>query len=139
VSEEALALARRNFARTGFDSRIGTLRTDWFAGLRGSLFDAIVSNPPYIPSAVIDTLEPCVRDFEPRLALDGGPDGLAAYRILFSRGGEHLKPGGFIACEIGCDQGEAVCAIARQEGFLPGVSRDYAGLDRIVIAYRKDI
>ncbi len=138
VSEEALALARRNLARLGLTDRTETLLTDWFEGLSGRLFDAIVSNPPYIPTAVIDTLEPCVRDFEPRLALDGGPDGLAAYRVLFTRGKEHLASGGFIACEIGSDQGEAVCAIARSQGFLPELGKDYAGLDRTVIAGKKD-
>ncbi len=71
-------------------------------------FDIIVSNPPYIPSAVIDGLEPEVKDHEPRMALDGAEDGLYFYRILAQQSGRYLKEGGFIYFEIGCDQAEAV-------------------------------
>ena len=76
VSEEALAVARDNAARLGLADRIALLRGDWSGGLAGSEFDLVVSNPPYIASPVIETLDPEVRDYEPRIALDGGPDGL---------------------------------------------------------------
>src|SRR5690348_15359689 len=77
VSEEALAVARDNAASLGLAGRVALLRGDWTAGLGDASFDLVVSNPPYIASAVIETLEPEVRDHEPRLALEGGPDGLA--------------------------------------------------------------
>jgi release factor glutamine methyltransferase len=85
VSEEALAVARDNAASLGLNTRVALLRGDWTAGLGDEGFDLVVSNPPYIATDVIDTLEPEVRDHEPRLALDGGADGLDAYRLLRRR------------------------------------------------------
>ena len=80
-------------------------------------FDVIVSNPPYIPSEVIEGLEPEVRDHEPRLALDGEADGLKFYRILAERSMAYLKPGGKIYMEIGFDQGKDVSELFEQAGF----------------------
>ncbi|MFN3377774.1 MAG: methyltransferase, partial [Burkholderiaceae bacterium] len=82
ASSEALAVARENAANLDLNNRAALLHGDWTTGLGGDSFDLVVSNPPYIPTAVIDTLEPEVRDHEPRLALDGGADGLDAYREL---------------------------------------------------------
>src|SRR5690606_12692366 len=76
VSEEALAVARDNAAALGLEGRAAFLRTDWTSGLSGDAFDLVVSNPPYIPSRDIQALDPEVRDHDPRLALDGGADGL---------------------------------------------------------------
>lgn len=96
-------------------------------------FDVIVSNPPYIPSAVIEELEPEVRDHEPRGALDGTADGLYFYRILAEECAKHLTPGGHVYFEIGCDQGMAVKELLDNHGFKDTrVIQDLAGKDRVV-------
>lgn len=100
------------------------------------VFDLIVSNPPYITSAVVETLAPEVRDFDPRLALDGGPDGLAPYRVIAAEAGNWLKPGGWVLVEIGYDQGAPVSALLLEAGFEDvAVHRDLNGLDRVVAAH----
>nr|WP_299731385.1 peptide chain release factor N(5)-glutamine methyltransferase [Devosia sp.] len=100
------------------------------------LFDLIISNPPYITSAVVETLAPEVRDFDPRLALDGGPDGLAPYRIIAAEAARYLSPGGRVLVEIGYDQGAAVTALFVAAGFgNVAVHRDLAGLDRVISAH----
>jgi release factor glutamine methyltransferase len=99
-------------------------------------FDLIISNPPYITSAVIETLAPEVRDFDPRLALDGGPDGLAPYRVIAAQSASWLKPGGWVLVEIGHDQGAEVSALFLEAGFEGvEVHRDLSGLDRVVGAH----
>lgn len=99
-------------------------------------FDLIVSNPPYITSAVVETLAPEVKDFDPRLALDGGPDGLAPYRIIAAQAAAWLKPGGWVLVEIGHDQGAAVSALFLEAGFEDvSVHRDLNALDRVVAAH----
>ena len=96
-------------------------------------FDVIVSNPPYIPSKVIETLMPEVRDHEPIKALDGKEDGLYFYRRITEESVAYLKPGGYLLYEIGHDQGEAVSSYMRENGFDEiEVIRDLAGLDRVV-------
>ncbi|HWW24677.1 MAG TPA: peptide chain release factor N(5)-glutamine methyltransferase [Caulobacter sp.] len=116
VSEEALAVARENAANLGLAGRTALLRGDWTNGLGDDSFDLVVSNPPYIATDVIETLEPEVRDHEPRLALDGGPDGLDAYRVLTGEILRVLKPGAMFAVEIGYDQSDAVETLFRQAG-----------------------
>ena len=119
------------------------LRSDMFSALAertedGKLkkYDVIVSNPPYIPSAVVDELEPEVRDYEPRIALDGTADGLRFYRILAEESVHYLKPGGRIYLEIGYDQGESVPALLAAAGFQDiTVIRDFGGNDRVVAAH----
>lgn len=119
------------------------LRSDMFSALAertedGALkrYDVIVSNPPYIPSAVVDELEPEVRDYEPRIALDGTADGLRFYRILGEESVHYLKPGGRIYLEIGYDQGERVPALLAAAGFQDiTVIRDFGGNDRVVAAH----
>ena len=99
-------------------------------------FDLIVSNPPYITSAVVETLAPEVKDFDPRLALDGGPDGLAPYRVIASEASAWLRPGGWVLVEIGYDQGSAVSALFIEAGFADvSIHRDLNGLDRVVGAH----
>ncbi|MET3928100.1 release factor glutamine methyltransferase [Devosia sp. 2618] len=99
-------------------------------------FNLIVSNPPYITSAVVETLSPEVKDFDPRLALDGGPDGLAPYRIIAAQAKTWLKPGGWLMVEIGYDQGAAVCALFVETNLEDvAVHRDLNGLDRVVVAH----
>ncbi|HEY8002993.1 MAG TPA: peptide chain release factor N(5)-glutamine methyltransferase [Phenylobacterium sp.] len=94
ISEEALAVARDNAANLGLAGRLALLRGDWTEGLGADSFDLVVANPPYIASDVIETLEPEVRDHEPRLALEGGADGLDHYRRLAPEILRVLKPGG---------------------------------------------
>lgn len=116
VSEEALAVARENAANLDLAGRVALLRGDWTNGLGDDGFDLVVSNPPYIATEVIETLEPEVRDHEPRLALDGGPDGLDAYRFLAGEILRVLKPGAMFAVEIGYDQSQAVETLFKQAG-----------------------
>ena len=116
VSEDALAVARDNAAQLGLEPRTALLRTDWTAGLGDASFDLVVSNPPYIPTADIETLQPEVRNHDPRLALDGGPDGLEAYRELAPEMLRVLRPGGMFAVEVGIGQAPDVEALFRAAG-----------------------
>ncbi len=138
VSEEALAVARDNAAGLGLAGRVAFLRSDWTALLEAGTFDLVVSNPPYIASEVLETLEPEVRDHEPRLALEGGPDGLDHYRLLAPEILRVLKPGGQFAVEIGYDQKLAVQDLFREAGAL-GVHTmpDLANRDRVVAGVKK--
>ena len=133
LSEAALAVAQANAARTGLGARARFARGRWGEGLAEAEFDLLVSNPPYIRAAEIETLEPEVRDHEPRLALDGGPDGLDAYRDLAPEIKRLLRPGGGFALEIGWDQAEAVSALCREAGLsVEGVRKDLGDRDRVV-------
>lgn len=127
ISAKALAIAEKNADRYGVADRITFLRADLLSEnpLHDTRFDAIVSNPPYIVSEVIDTLAPEVL-CEPRLALDGGEDGLTFYRRIFSEFKRNVKDGGFLLCEIGYDQGEIMKA-----HFGCIVKKDYSGNDRV--------
>ncbi len=117
ISFEALAVARENATNLDLDGRATFLRTEWASGFADQSFDLVVSNPPYIPSGDIPGLDPEVRDHDPILALDGGPDGLEAYRQLAPEIKRILKAGGVFAVEIGWDQGEAVKALFDAQGF----------------------
>jgi release factor glutamine methyltransferase len=117
ISFEALAVARENATNLDLDGRATFLRTEWAAGFADHSFDLVVSNPPYIPSDDIPGLDPEVREHDPILALDGGPDGLVAYRELAPEIRRILKPGGVFAVEIGWDQGDAVKALFVEAGF----------------------
>ena len=133
VSEEALAVARENAANLDLNNRAVFLRTDWTAGLSDDAFDLVVSNPPYIPSKDIETLDPEVRDHDPRLALDGGEDGLDAYRLLAPEIRRILKTEGIFAVEIGWHQAAAVRALFEAAGFEDvKVVKDLAGRDRVI-------
>ncbi|HWO41218.1 MAG TPA: peptide chain release factor N(5)-glutamine methyltransferase [Candidatus Eisenbacteria bacterium] len=138
VSVEALALARGNAWRHGVDGRIHFLQGDLWEALDGvdRRFDLIVSNPPYVPSAEIDRLEPEVSRWEPRLALDGGIDGLDFYRRMVSCAHARLAPGGVLALEIGADMGAPVVSLfqASKRYREVKVVCDYAGRDRVVVA-----
>jgi release factor glutamine methyltransferase len=140
VSEEALAVARENAANLGLAGRTALLRGDWTFGLGDESFDLVVSNPPYIASRVIDDLDPEVRDYDPRLALDGGADGLDAYRSLAPEILRVLKPGGRFAVEIGFDQKVAVEALFREAGAADVVTvRDLGDRDRVVAGAKKPL
>lgn len=136
VSEAALAVARANAARLGLSERVTLQRGDWTDGLEGA-FDLILSNPPYIPSADIDTLDPEVARWEPRLALDGGPDGLDAYRAIIAALPRLLAPTGAFALEVGRGQANAVRALAEAQGLQTTTPRmDLAGIPRVVAGKR---
>lgn len=137
LSERALEAARQNAVRHGVAERLELLAGPWFDPLgRDRRFDLIVSNPPYIESRVIDGLQREVRDFDPRLALDGGADGLSAYRAIFAGAPHHLEPGGTLILEIGADQAKTVATLARESGFLTmRLEKDLAGLDRALVLH----
>jgi release factor glutamine methyltransferase len=137
VSFEALAVAKENAANLGLAGRASFLRTEWGDGLAPGSFDLVVSNPPYIPTAVIPTLDPEVREHDPLLALDGGPDGLDAYRALAPQILALLRPGRPFAVEIGYDQSESVQALFVAAGAV-GVktTQDLARRDRVVSGFR---
>ena len=137
LSKEALKVAERN-ART-HQVPIRFFQGDLFSALPQSeekTFDVITSNPPYIPTAVIATLEPEVREHEPMMALDGTEDGLKFYRQIAKEAGSWLKLGGSIYLEIGYDQGEAVSGLLKDAGFTNvRVVKDLPGKDRVVCGY----
>ncbi len=149
ISKEALTIARENGRRLlghgGEDllqetsaeaSECVFVQGDLFEGTEG-VFDMIISNPPYIPSGVIETLAPEVRDHEPRQALDGTEDGLFFYRRIVEESRGHLAGGGMLFFEIGYDQAQAVSSLMEEAGFLEiTVVQDYAGLDRVVYGTR---
>ncbi len=136
LAAEALEMARFNANRHGVGGRFRTLKGSWFDPLEpGERFDLITSNPPYVETSVISGLMPEVREHDPRLALDGGPDGLTAYRAIAAEAGLFLKPDGVLLLEIGSGQGSTVSDILVGAGFAEvEVVPDLAGLDRMVVA-----
>lgn len=133
---EALVFAESNAAALGLTPRVVMHHGDWGAGVEGP-FDLIVSNPPYIPTGDIPGLAPEVSVHEPRLALDGGADGLAAYRRLCPDVARLLKPGGRFCVEIGIGQGPDVSALARAAGLeVEAIKPDLAGIARVVLGRR---
>lgn len=140
ISEEALAVARENAANLDLDNRVALLRGDWTAGLGDATFDLVVSNPPYIATDEIETLDPEVKDHEPRLALDGGPDGLDPYRFLAPEILRVLKPGGLFAVEIGHTQSAAVERLFREAGGTQvRTIKDLALRDRVVAGVKNPL
>lgn len=132
-SEAALAVARANAERLGLEKRTEFLLGDWWAEVEGS-FDVIVSNPPYIVSADIAGLEPEVRAYEPLMALDGGEDGLSAYRAILPNVSRYLRPNGVFALEVGAGQAEAVMELAASAGLSTGAPiQDLAGIARVIV------
>jgi release factor glutamine methyltransferase len=133
VSPAAVAIARRNLSACGVAERAEVRLGSWTEGVEGP-FDLIVSNPPYVPSADIEGLQREVRDFDPRLALDGGPDGLDAYRAILPACVGLLAPGGRLIVEVGAGQGGNVLGLAARLGFVHAETRrDLAGIERVVI------
>jgi len=160
ISTDALALAKENAVKNNVAERIEFLQGDGFAalterwgertrepkenepkddspGVSPHQFDLIISNPPYIPSADIAALEPEVRDFDPRCALDGGADGMDFYRLLASQAAAFLKPDGKIILEFGDGQAAAIRPIFENEKWIvEAVKEDYSQRPRILIARR---
>ncbi len=137
MSREALAVCRGNAAALGVEERLELVCTNWADGVTGQ-FDLVVSNPPYIASHEIAGLDANVREHDPGLALDGGMDGLDAYRGIFSRAADLLSPGGHVLVEFGKGQHEAVVQIAAREGLAltggsAGLIPDLAGTIRCAV------
>ena len=136
-SEDALEVARGNARRNGVVERVACLAGD-LNSLPPGPFDMIVSNPPYIPSRDWEQLMPEVRDHEPRLALDGGDDGLEAYRRIAVQALKILSPGGWLLVEVGIGQAAVVSALFKAAGLTEVVQRDdYAGIPRVVMGQNK--
>ena len=136
ISQEALDIAARNAERHGVAGRLQLKQGAWWSAVDYTeMFDLIISNPPYIATDGISSLQPEVRIFDPKLALDGGWDGLEAYRALASQVARRLKPGGLMLLEIGANQGEILPKMLARAGFnRTDVLKDLAGLDRVVVA-----
>ena len=134
LSEEAIAAARENAERLGLSDRSEWRTGDLFEAVRPEeRFDIIVSNPPYIESGIIAELEPEVRIHEPRMALDGGDDGLDFYRRIIPEAADHLVTGGMLFLEIGYDQADQVSALMKDAGYYEvRAIKDYGRNDRIV-------
>lgn len=137
LSAEALAIAARNAKRHNVDRRVHFSCGSLLAGIASRCAEMILSNPPYIPSAEVQGLQPEVRDFEPRLALDGGADGLAFHRGVIAGARRVLKPGGRLGLEVALGQAAAVRACLAAAGFEDVQTRnDLAGIERMVAGRR---
>lgn len=132
ISADALETAARNAARNDLGARFEAIRSDWFEKISGR-FDIIVSNPPYIRTDIVATLDQEVRIHDPMAALDGGQDGLAPYRLIAADAGRFLVENGIVGVEIGFDQRLDVSAIFASHGFsLLDAVKDYGGNDRVL-------
>jgi release factor glutamine methyltransferase len=133
ISPDALRLATENAHRTGAIRNLRLVQGSLFAAVGGQRFDLITANPPYIATAELSTLPVDVRDFEPRLALDGGADGLDLVREIAAQAPHQLAAGGVLALEIGADQGPATLGILQAHGYQElQLARDLGGRDRVV-------
>lgn len=135
ASKAALQVAARNARRHGVDGRITWVHGEWLAPFaqQGQTCHVVVSNPPYIPTGELVALAPEVASYEPRLALDGGADGLVAYRRLLPQAAATVEPGGVVALEVGAGQAQEVAALGTQSGFAQvAIRRDAAGIERVV-------
>jgi release factor glutamine methyltransferase len=136
ISPDALAVATDNAHRTGAIRNLRLRQGSLFSAVGAERFDLICANPPYIPAGELAELPVDVRDFEPRLALDGGADGLDFVRKIAAEAHDHLTPAGVLAMEIGADQGPAALNIMRQSGYRDvELARDLGGRDRVVSGY----
>ena len=139
ISPGARAVAEQNAAALGLTERITFHTGDLLEPIKDKTYTAILSNPPYIPQADIETLAPEVRCKEPMTALCGGADGLDFYRRLCAEAPAMLLAGGFMAFEVGIHQAEAVANLAQEHPLIERteIIKDYAGIDRVVVAWRK--
>lgn len=139
ISEKAIDIAKLNAINNNVADKINFHVGDLFDPIVDQKFNAIVSNPPYIPSDIINTLQSEVKNYEPRIALDGGADGLNFYRKIIDLSPKLLLKNGFIAVEIGYDQSELITNLIESGGRFKQIEviKDLAGLDRIVIAKNK--
>lgn len=155
LSKQALEVAKRNAKLLEVTDRAVLIKSDLFSGLCANteetirfrrnrdrnedlLYDMIVSNPPYIPTAEIEELMEEVRLHDPRMALDGMEDGLYFYRMITKQAMKYLNPGGWLLYEIGCSQGKDVKSLLEMEGFSKiQIRQDLCGLDRVVLGQKK--
>ncbi len=135
ISESALAVARKN-AKTQ-KVKIKFIQSDVFKNMKKERFDLIISNPPYIPSKDILTLDDEVKKYDPLIALDGGDDGLFFYREIAENATRFLNKGGILVLEIGEDQGQSVKKLLQKNFETIRIKKDYSNNDRIVIAKLK--
>lgn len=134
LSDKALDVARKNARNHGVIEHLDLVRCDLFEDIHET-FDVIVSNPPYIPTKIIESLEPEVRDCEPKMALDGSADGYEFYRRISKQAGKYLKIDGMLFLEIGFDQGTIVSELLEEQGFSDvRIIRDLSGNDRVISA-----
>ncbi|WP_300667332.1 peptide chain release factor N(5)-glutamine methyltransferase [Desulfoluna sp.] len=140
-SSAALDVARENARKNNLSDQVTFVQGAWFSPFKAThpLFDVVVSNPPYIPTADIDLLDPEVAVYEPRLALDGDADGLRDLGLIISGCRQYLKPGGWVLLEMGWDQRESVRVLLEAEGLFESIRffEDYAGNNRAVRARRR--
>ena len=137
ISEEALKIAQKNAETLKVSDRVTFEKCDILTDFPSKKFDIVVSNPPYIKSDIIPTLQTEVRDFEPNLALDGGIDGLKFYRRICEIAPKILKSGGFLVFEIGFDQAQDVFSIMETNFHNLKITKDLSGNDRVVSGYLK--
>jgi release factor glutamine methyltransferase len=137
LSPRAAALARANAARLGLGARASFAAMDWACALSAS-FDLVISNPPYIRTADVDALMPDVADYEPQRALDGGIDGFTAYRSIIGELHTNLAVGGVAILELGAGQSEFVARLAEDNGFIPSIRLDLAGIPRGIVLTRRN-
>lgn len=136
ISADALASASRNAMENGLFRRFSAVRSNWFGEISGR-FHVIVANPPYIPTNELETLQSEVRDHDPARALDGGPDGLDAYKTIAEQAQEHLETGGRIAVEIGHTQKQEVTRLFETSGYrVVEARKDLGGRDRVLVFRR---
>lgn len=137
ISDKALEVSERNIERHNLTERVKTVKLDILKEYPEGKYDVLVSNPPYIESGVIQSLMTEVRDFEPRLALDGGGDGLTFYRRIAGIAPKILNKGGIIAFEIGYNQGNDVKALLERDFFNVQIIKDLCGNDRVAVGELK--
>lgn len=133
ISQKALEITKKN--KKYHKAKLTVIYSDLFSNIKNK-FDIIFSNPPYIPSGEIDNLQIEVKDYEPRMALDGGKDGMDFYRFILKQAPLHLKEKGYIVFEIGHDQAPKILELMRD--FKTQILQDFNGLDRVIIGQRKE-
>ncbi len=137
ISDIALETAEKNIKRNNVSDRVKSYKMDILNEYPKKKYDVVVSNPPYIEKAVIETLQTEVKDYEPRIALDGGEDGLVFYRRIAETAHNFLKKGGLLAFEIGYNQGESVRGLMQNDFYDTEVIKDLNDNDRVVIGKLK--
>lgn len=136
ICEKALAVAQQNVLRYNMGDKVTLIQSDLFTNIPKGPYDIIFANPPYINSDSIETLQPSVKDFEPKLALDGGADGLFFYRDIISKSKDYLAPNGGLFLEIGSGQGEEVQSIMTRHGYVNiDILKDLSSLDRVAVCF----
>lgn len=136
VSQKALTVAKKNAKNLG--ANVEFVRSNMFENLKGVCVDILVSNPPYIATKQLKTLDREVQKYDPRLALDGGEDGLTFYKIIATKAPFHLRSGGALALEVGFDQAENVAKLLAEHFENIQILNDYNHIARMVVATKKD-